>query len=77
MHLETAVGMWQLLFAGNRWPLVNEWCEFLQKHHNRAISKDTWTQVGMDDWCEFWQKRHNRAITKDTAFLEDNGGSAF
>eukprot|EP00967_Tisochrysis_lutea_P094610 scaffold137605_cov17-Tisochrysis_lutea.AAC.1 len=44
VHLETAVGMWQLLFSGNRWPLVNEWCDFLQKHHNRAISKDTWTQ---------------------------------
>ncbi|KAF5827375.1 DCN1-like protein 2 [Dunaliella salina] len=45
VHLETAVGMWQLLFSGNRWPLVNEWCDFLQKHHNRAISKDTWTQL--------------------------------
>lgn len=37
--------MWQLLFAGGKWSLVDDWCEFLQKHHNRAISKDTWQQL--------------------------------
>lgn len=38
--------MWQLLLAGERaWPLLEEWCEYLTKHHNRAISKDTWSQL--------------------------------
>lgn len=38
--------MWQLLFSEERaWPLVEAWCEFLQKHHNRAISRDTWVQL--------------------------------
>ncbi|GIL70345.1 hypothetical protein Vretimale_3465 [Volvox reticuliferus] len=45
--LDTAVGMWQLLFSvpEQRWPLIDDWCEFLTKHHNRAISKDTWLQL--------------------------------
>lgn len=40
--------MWQLLFSvpEQRWPLIDDWCEFLQKtHSNRAIPKDTWTQL--------------------------------
>ena len=46
MQLDSAVGMWQLLFSDERaWPLIHEWCSFLQKHHNRAISKDTWAQL--------------------------------
>ncbi|GLI58884.1 hypothetical protein VaNZ11_000653 [Volvox africanus] len=45
--LDTAVAMWQLLFSvpEQRWPLIDDWCEFLTKHHNRAISKDTWLQL--------------------------------
>lgn len=46
LQLDVAVGMWQLLFAGERrWPYIDDWCEFLQQHHNRAISKDTWVQL--------------------------------
>jgi DCN1-like protein 1/2 len=38
--------MWQLLYADERrWQYIDEWCEFLQSHHNRAISKDTWVQL--------------------------------
>eukprot|EP00798_Chlamydomonas_sp_ICE-L_P015364 gene15366-21450_t len=46
VQFETAVGMWQLLYSGdNLWPLLDQWCEFLSEHHNRAISQDTWTQL--------------------------------
>jgi DCN1-like protein 1/2 len=38
--------MWKLLLGETRpWPLLEDWSEFLQKHHNRAISKDTWVQL--------------------------------
>lgn len=30
LALETAIGMWQLLFAERQWPLVEHWCQFLQ-----------------------------------------------
>eukprot|EP00879_Flechtneria_rotunda_P019384 GHRR01020361.1.p1 GENE.GHRR01020361.1~~GHRR01020361.1.p1 ORF type:complete len:276 (+),score=83.92 GHRR01020361.1:305-1132(+) len=46
LQLETALGMWQLLYADDRrWQYIDDWCNFLQKHHNRAISKDTWVQL--------------------------------
>lgn len=46
VQLETASGMWQLLLGSVRpWALIDEWLEFLNKHHNRAISKDTWSQL--------------------------------
>ncbi|CAN7001792.1 unnamed protein product [Brassica rapa subsp. trilocularis] len=45
LALDTAIGMWQLLFAEREWPLVNHWCDFLQDRHNKAISKDTWAQL--------------------------------
>ncbi|KAH7331395.1 hypothetical protein KP509_20G031000 [Ceratopteris richardii] len=45
LALETAIGMWQLLFAERLWPLVDQWCQFLQAKHNKAISKDTWSQL--------------------------------
>jgi len=45
LQLETATAMWQLLFSCRPWNLIDSWCEFLQKNHNRAISKDTWTQL--------------------------------
>ncbi|CAG7877759.1 unnamed protein product [Brassica rapa] len=45
LALDTAIGMWQLLFAEREWPLVNHWCDFLQNRHNKAISKDTWAQL--------------------------------
>ncbi|XP_022886416.1 DCN1-like protein 1 isoform X2 [Olea europaea var. sylvestris] len=30
LALDTAIGMWQLLFAEKQWPLVDYWCQFLQ-----------------------------------------------
>ncbi|XP_057473894.1 uncharacterized protein LOC130762239 isoform X3 [Actinidia eriantha] len=30
LALDTAIGMWQLLFAEKQWPLVDDWCQFLQ-----------------------------------------------
>ncbi|XP_057949640.1 uncharacterized protein LOC131144793 isoform X3 [Malania oleifera] len=45
LALDTAIGMWQLLFAEKQWPLVDHWCLFLQARHNKAISRDTWSQL--------------------------------
>ncbi|KAL4365120.1 hypothetical protein AHAS_Ahas07G0074300 [Arachis hypogaea] len=45
LALDTAIGMWQLLFAERQWPLVDHWCQFLQARHNKAISRDTWSQL--------------------------------
>ncbi|CAK7326055.1 unnamed protein product [Dovyalis caffra] len=30
LALDTAIGMWQLMFAEKQWPLVDHWCQFLQ-----------------------------------------------
>ena len=30
LALETAIGMWRLLFAERNWPLIDYWCQFLQ-----------------------------------------------
>ncbi|KAI0523403.1 hypothetical protein KFK09_005798 [Dendrobium nobile] len=45
LSLETAIGMWQLLFAEKHWPLVDHWCDFLQARHNKSITRDTWSQL--------------------------------
>ncbi|KAL2897137.1 DCN1-like protein 1 [Bienertia sinuspersici] len=45
LALDTAIGMWQLLFAEKQWPLIDHWCQFLQDRHNKAISRDTWAQL--------------------------------
>ncbi|BBH01434.1 hypothetical protein Prudu_011702 [Prunus dulcis] len=45
LALDTAIGMWQLLFAEKQWPFVDHWCQFLQARHNKAISRDTWSQL--------------------------------
>lgn len=47
VSLETANAMWQLLFSGDQdWPLITEWCAFLEASHaGKAISKDTWGQL--------------------------------
>ncbi|KAJ3694927.1 hypothetical protein LUZ60_000304 [Juncus effusus] len=45
LALETAIGMWHLLFAEKHWPLIDHWCQFLQVRHNKAISRDTWFQL--------------------------------
>lgn len=64
LQLDTAVAMWKLIFSDEReWQLIDEWAEFLQKHHNRAISKDTWTQL-----FEF-----SRNIKPDFSNFDENG----
>ncbi|KAI8026606.1 DCN1-like protein, partial [Camellia lanceoleosa] len=45
LALDIAIGMWQLLFEEKQWPLVDHWCQFLQARHNKAISRDTWSQL--------------------------------
>ncbi|CAG9460851.1 unnamed protein product [Pedinophyceae sp. YPF-701] len=45
VQLEAALGMWRLLFDGRGWPHLDAWCDFLQEHHGRAISRDTWNQL--------------------------------
>lgn len=47
MQLDTALAMWQLLYADERrWQYIDDWCEFLQEHHKgRTISRDTWAQL--------------------------------
>ncbi|WJX13531.1 hypothetical protein P8452_03914 [Trifolium repens] len=45
LALDTAIKMWQLLFAKKQWLLVDHWCQFLQARHNKAISRDTWSQL--------------------------------
>ena len=45
MQLETALGMWRLLFADRGWPLLDDWCDFIETEHKRAISRDTWVQL--------------------------------
>lgn len=45
VQLDVAVAMWQLLVPSSRWQYIGEWCEFVQTHHKRAISRDTWNQL--------------------------------
>jgi len=42
---DTAIAMWRLVFGVREWSLLDDWCEFLGKNHNKAISRDTWTQL--------------------------------
>lgn len=44
LPLETAIGLWKVLMVG-KWCFTDEWCEFLEKNHGKAISNDTWSQV--------------------------------
>jgi len=43
--LDTAVGMWKLLFSIYKWPLCDQWCDFVETNHKKAITKDTWFQL--------------------------------
>ncbi|CAI5510365.1 unnamed protein product [Closterium sp. Naga37s-1] len=45
LALDTAIGMWQLLLGYRSWPHVDHWCDFVRVQHNKAISKDTWSQL--------------------------------
>jgi len=35
------VPLWQLLLGG-QFPLLDQWCQFVQEHYKKAISRDTW-----------------------------------
>ncbi|KAK9918420.1 hypothetical protein WJX75_004024 [Coccomyxa subellipsoidea] len=65
MPQDTAVALWRLLFSAKPWPLLDAWCEFLEQHHNRAISKDTWIQLL--DFC--------RAVRQDLSNFEESGSA--
>ncbi|KAJ8568402.1 hypothetical protein K7X08_027935 [Anisodus acutangulus] len=45
LALETGIALWQLLFAEFKWPLVDQWCQFIQERHSKAISRDLWLQL--------------------------------
>mmetsp|Transcript_9939 Transcript_9939/g.11524 ORF Transcript_9939/g.11524 Transcript_9939/m.11524 type:complete len:249 (+) Transcript_9939:357-1103(+) len=45
LALDTAIGMWKLLFEGRSWPLMDDWCTFIAERHRKAVSKDTWVQL--------------------------------
>jgi DCN1-like protein 1/2 len=45
VHLDTALAMWQLLIPESKWSYIGEWCSYLEEHHKRAVSKDTWVQL--------------------------------
>jgi DCN1-like protein 1/2 len=38
---ESAIGLWNLLLEG-RFPLLQQWCQFIQEQYHHSISKDTW-----------------------------------
>ncbi|XP_060209004.1 uncharacterized protein LOC132636258 isoform X2 [Lycium barbarum] len=45
LALETGIALWQLLFAELEWPLIDQWCQFIQERHNKPISRDVWCQL--------------------------------
>ncbi|XP_020537390.1 DCN1-like protein 1 isoform X2 [Jatropha curcas] len=52
LALDTAIGMWQLLFAEKHWPLVDHWCQFLQIciHFRLGIIKQSPGILGLNYW---------------------------
>ncbi|ORE20880.1 DUF298-domain-containing protein, partial [Rhizopus microsporus] len=41
LALEAAIELWRLLLS-DRYSLLEQWIQFLQQKHNKAISRDTW-----------------------------------
>ena len=41
VDLEDAIAYWKMILSG-RFKYLDLWIDFLQEHHKRAISKDTW-----------------------------------
>ncbi|OQR95643.1 hypothetical protein THRCLA_07698 [Thraustotheca clavata] len=44
LGVETALALWELLLV-KRFPLLNDWVDYVKNHHKNAISKDVWTQT--------------------------------
>ncbi|EIE18950.1 DUF298-domain-containing protein [Coccomyxa subellipsoidea C-169] len=65
MPQDTAISLWRLLFSVKPWPLLDAWCAFLEQHHNRAVSRDTWIQLL--DFC--------RAVKEDLSNFEESGSA--
>lgn len=40
-ELDMALAYWNIVLAG-RFRLLPQWCEFLERNHNRSIPRDTW-----------------------------------
>jgi len=45
VQLDVALAMWDLLLPSSRWQHIEAWKDFLQTHHKRAVSRDTWNQL--------------------------------
>jgi DCN1-like protein 1/2 len=45
LQLDVATSIWPLLITKKKWKYIDEWCAFLQEHHKRAVSRDTWIQL--------------------------------
>jgi DCN1-like protein 1/2 len=45
MAPDTAVALWQLLFQGRGWGLIQLWSAFVEEFHKKAVTKDTWVQL--------------------------------
>ncbi|KAI9136047.1 potentiating neddylation domain-containing protein [Paraphysoderma sedebokerense] len=41
LALDNAVALWQLLLQ-NKFPLLDQWLQFVQEKHGKSISRDTW-----------------------------------
>eukprot|EP01018_Ginkgo_biloba_P038387 Gb_25229 [translate_table: standard] len=44
MTVSTAIEAWRLILSG-RFRLLDQWCDFVQKHQRHNISEDTWLLV--------------------------------
>lgn len=45
MQQDVALAMWHLLVPPARWAHIGAWCAFVEAHHKRAVSRDTWNQL--------------------------------
>jgi DCN1-like protein 1/2 len=44
LPLETAAAMFRVLL-NEKWPLVDEWCGFLERANVKTVTRDTWNQI--------------------------------
>lgn len=79
LALDTAIGMWQLLFAEKQWPLVDHWCQFLQVAYwlfllgvsyifvfGRTMFFHVFPLMYVFCFAAIQQAKHNKAISRDT-----------